>query len=83
MHFQASEIVIFWSTEVGKETNSEKNLIVIMVRFLPKIGDAQLVDTTGHEIDRYEGLFEASLWIVGCDLLVAVITDGYAAGSEE
>lgn len=50
---------------------------------LKKIGDAHLVDTTGHEIDRYEGLSEASLWIVGCDMLVAVITDGYAAGAAE
>ena len=50
---------------------------------LEKIGDTHLVDTTGHEIDRYEGLSKATLQIVGCDVLVAITPNGYAAGATE
>ncbi len=48
-----------------------------------EIVDAHLVDTTGHEVDHYESLPEASLRKVGWDSLVAVVSNGYAAGAAE
>ncbi len=47
---------------------------------LEKICDTHVVDTTGHEVDHYEILPEATLRKVGRDDLVVVVSNGYAAG---
>jgi len=48
---------------------------------LKEICDIHVVDTTDHEVDHYEILLEATLRKVGRDDLVAVVSNGYAAGA--
>jgi len=47
---------------------------------LEEIYDTHVVDTTGHEVDHYEILLEATLWKVERDDFVIVVSNGYAIG---